>query len=105
MAVTTSNAGTTGVSGGLTLATGVSSEGNSGAICVSSGSATEGRAGAISIAVGEGDSGTGGAVSITAGAAIGESGQSGGMDVPGQPRPRLTPTVVLLLRGGLTPPA
>ena len=63
----TSNSGTTGVSGKLNLASGTTSIGSSGMILLSTGSSAGSGGGTISVNVGSGNSASGGSLSLFAG--------------------------------------
>jgi hypothetical protein len=73
----TSDAGSSGVSGDITIVTGTSSGGKSGSITLSSGAARDAQAGDISIFVGNGDQNSGGSIYLTAGLSSAEA-ESGG---------------------------
>eukprot|EP00566_Odontella_aurita_P029724 CAMPEP_0113540768 /NCGR_PEP_ID=MMETSP0015_2-20120614/8661_1 /TAXON_ID=2838 /ORGANISM="Odontella" /LENGTH=72 /DNA_ID=CAMNT_0000440603 /DNA_START=29 /DNA_END=243 /DNA_ORIENTATION=- /assembly_acc=CAM_ASM_000160 len=59
MDLNTANAGSNGVSGGMTLSTGYATGGSSGTMGLSTGSAVGGTGGAITVAVGSGNTGVG----------------------------------------------
>ena len=65
--IQTSNAGSAGVSGGLSFSTGVASSGSSGSIWIGTGSATDGKGGDLSLSVGSGNLATGGDITLSAG--------------------------------------
>ena len=71
--MSTSNAGTSGVSGDLSLSTGAATVGMSGHVSLGSGSSANGSGGSIAISVGSGDR-SGGTFSVLAGDSSGESG-------------------------------
>jgi len=74
----TANAGSTGVSGAMSLSTGDATAGNSGVMSLTTGSAVGGTGGAITVSVGSSDTGVGGAVTVTAGSTTTGTGGDGG---------------------------
>ncbi len=72
------NAGTSGVSGMISLLTGTTSIGDSGSISLRSGTASSGRSGTIELLVGLGNSGEGGSVVISSGQTDDFLGATGG---------------------------
>ena len=65
--IRTVNAGTAGVSGKLSLSSGISTRGSTGAITAGTGKANIGRGGSIHLTVGSGSSGSGGDIETLAG--------------------------------------
>merc|ERR1711981_1129433 len=81
--VSTSNAGSNGVSGSLTFSSGTSSSGTTGSITVSTGSAVNGKGGSIILSVGQGNVGNGGSIAITAGKTTAGSSRGGDVSIVG----------------------
>jgi len=81
VSISSADAGVSGVSGGMSVATESATNGESGSVGVSTGTAVGGAGGAISVSVGSGNTGTGGGITMTAGETSAAGATGGGVSM------------------------